>query len=178
MVERRPNADAFRYRLRNPRSTRPPVRSCFGGGATIGGVAEGVGIRTHGGLAPTAVFKTAPLNHLAILPDSPGTPAYGGAGGDPGGSIPEGHRVRRSLPHSPAGGQRTYTSRLCAFGGGDEARKQRVRLERPRLELGVKLHADEPGMISELDRLRQQPVGRHAGEERGPFPRAARDRRY
>jgi hypothetical protein len=26
------------------------------------------GIRTHGGLAPTAVFKTAALNHSAILP--------------------------------------------------------------------------------------------------------------
>jgi hypothetical protein len=25
-------------------------------------------IRTHGGLAPTAVFKTAALNHSAILP--------------------------------------------------------------------------------------------------------------
>lgn len=27
------------------------------------------GIRTHGGLAPTAVFKTAALNHSATLPD-------------------------------------------------------------------------------------------------------------
>jgi hypothetical protein len=26
------------------------------------------GIRTHGGLAPTAVFKTAALNHSATLP--------------------------------------------------------------------------------------------------------------
>jgi hypothetical protein len=31
----------------------------------IGGRSE---IRTHGGLAPTAVFKTAALNHSAILP--------------------------------------------------------------------------------------------------------------
>ena len=28
----------------------------------------GGGIRTHGGLAPTAVFKTAALNHSATLP--------------------------------------------------------------------------------------------------------------
>ena len=28
------------------------------------------GIRTHGGLAPTAVFKTAALNHSATLPGS------------------------------------------------------------------------------------------------------------
>jgi hypothetical protein len=27
------------------------------------------GIRTHGGVAPTAVFKTAALNHSAILPE-------------------------------------------------------------------------------------------------------------
>ena len=35
-------------------------RSCTGG--------EG-GIRTHGGLAPTAVFKTAALNHSATSPE-------------------------------------------------------------------------------------------------------------
>lgn len=29
------------------------------------------GIRTHGGLAPTAVFKTAALNHSATLPSAP-----------------------------------------------------------------------------------------------------------
>lgn len=29
------------------------------------------GIRTHGGLAPTAVFKTAALNHSATSPDTP-----------------------------------------------------------------------------------------------------------
>ena len=38
------------------------------GGRRAGGRSE---IRTHGGLAPTAVFKTAALNHSAILP-SPG----------------------------------------------------------------------------------------------------------
>jgi hypothetical protein len=27
------------------------------------------GIRTHGGVAPTAVFKTAALNHSATLPE-------------------------------------------------------------------------------------------------------------
>jgi hypothetical protein len=39
------------------------VTNAFGHGA--GGRSE---IRTHGGLAPTAVFKTAALNHSAILP--------------------------------------------------------------------------------------------------------------
>src|SRR6516162_5470120 len=46
----------------------------------------------------------------------------------------------------------------------DEGGEQRVRLERPRLELGVELHADEPGMILVLDHLGQQAVGRHSGE--------------
>ena len=36
---------------------------CVGGGRG--------GIRTHGGLAPTAVFKTAALNHSATLPEQP-----------------------------------------------------------------------------------------------------------
>ena len=35
------------------------------------------GIRTHGELAPTAVFKTAALNHSATLPLR--LPCYGGA---------------------------------------------------------------------------------------------------
>ena len=34
------------------------------------------GIRTHGGLAPTAVFKTAALNHSATSPSSFGERAY------------------------------------------------------------------------------------------------------
>src|SRR6266849_2684743 len=39
-----------------------------------------------------------------------------------------------------------------------------MRLERPRLELGMKLHADEPRMILILDHLGQESVGRHAGK--------------
>jgi hypothetical protein len=37
----------------------------------------------------------------------------------------------------------------------DERGKKRVRLERPRLELGVELHPDEPGMIFIFDHLGQ-----------------------
>jgi hypothetical protein len=44
-------------------------------------------------------------------------------------------------------------------GGGDEGAEQRVRLERPALELGVVLHADEPGVVAVLHGLGQQPVG-------------------
>src|SRR5262245_26902034 len=46
----------------------------------------------------------------------------------------------------------------------DERGEQRMRLKRPRFELGVELHADEPGMVLVLDHLRQQPVRRHAGK--------------
>ncbi len=60
----------------------------------------------------------------------------------------------------------------------DEAGEQRMRLERPRLQLRVKLHPDEPGMVHEFDRLRQQPVRRHAGKSQAPSPPGARDRRY
>ena len=39
-----------------------------------------------------------------------------------------------------------------------------MRIEGARFELGMKLHADEPGMILMLDHLRQEPVRRHAGK--------------
>src|SRR3954470_22463990 len=42
--------------------------------------------------------------------------------------------------------------------GADERREQRVRLERLRLELRMKLHADEPRMVGELDDLGQLAV--------------------
>ena len=39
-----------------------------------------------------------------------------------------------------------------------------MRRERLRLELRMELHADEPGMIGQLDDLGQAVVRRHAGE--------------
>jgi len=39
-----------------------------------------------------------------------------------------------------------------------------MRLERPRLEFGVELNADEPRMVLVFDDLRQHAVRRHAGE--------------
>src|SRR5262249_59941023 len=48
--------------------------------------------------------------------------------------------------------------------GADEGGEQRVRLEWPRFELWVELHADEPGMIWPLDNLRQQTVRRETAE--------------
>ena len=39
-------------------------------------------------------------------------------------------------------------------------------LERPRFELGMELHPDEPRVIGKFDRLRQQAVRRHAGEQK------------
>src|SRR5579884_602438 len=49
--------------------------------------------------------------------------------------------------------------------GFDEAGEERVRLERPALELRVKLNPDEPGVIRPLDDLGQLPVGGHAREQ-------------
>ena len=46
--------------LREHKSPYIQGRSCFNGGES--------GIRTHGRLTPTAVFKTAALNHSAISP--------------------------------------------------------------------------------------------------------------
>ena len=49
----------------------------------------------------------------------------------------------------------------CRF---DEARKQRMRVERARLQFRVVLDAYEPRMIRIFDRFRQDAVRRHAGE--------------
>src|SRR5205085_1905385 len=51
------------------------------------------------------------------------------------------------------------------LGGRDEALEERVRIEGARFELGVELHADEPGMVAVFDRLGQDGVGRHARED-------------
>src|SRR6185437_6954727 len=48
--------------------------------------------------------------------------------------------------------------------GADERGEERVRLEGLRFQLGVELHADEPGVTGDLDDLGQFAVGRHAGE--------------
>src|SRR5690606_8036448 len=40
-------------------------------------------------------------------------------------------------------------------GGADEGGEERVRLEGPRFQLWMELHADEPGMVGDLDDLRQ-----------------------
>src|SRR4029078_961122 len=39
-----------------------------------------------------------------------------------------------------------------------------MRLERPRLQLRMELHAEKPGMVFVFDDLRQDPVGRHSGK--------------
>src|SRR2546422_3789041 len=44
----------------------------------------------------------------------------------------------------------------------DEARKQRVRSHRPRLELGMELTSDEPRMVGELDHLDERAIRRQA----------------
>src|SRR5262249_39200706 len=84
----------------------------------------------------------------------------------------------RRVPQTSPCRKRTRLSRSClSFGwlakldqprlidrGADEGGEQRVRLEWPRFELWVELHADEPGMIWPLDNLRQQTVRRETAE--------------
>jgi hypothetical protein len=53
------------------RASKPRTFRRFQGMELRGSGGEG-GIRTHGGLAPTAVFKTAALNHSATSPASGG----------------------------------------------------------------------------------------------------------
>ena len=53
-------------------------------------------------------------------------------------------------------------SDLLLVGGADKAGKQRMRLERPRLELGMELHGQEPGMTRQLGDLDELAVGRSA----------------
>ena len=44
-----------------------------------------------------------------------------------------------------------------------------MRIERARFQFGVVLHADEPGMIRNLHRLRQQAVRRQARQDNARF---------
>src|SRR5271166_7013037 len=73
---------------------------------------------------------------------------------------------------SAAHAQRPSHQPALSFRRRDEARKQGMRLEWARLEFRVELHADEPGVTSELDRLGQKAVGRHAGEYHAPLLQA------
>jgi len=100
-------------------------------------------------------------DHLKSLPPQP-SPASGSQAG-------EGVSIRREGDGS--------ANRACVRSGtegmpglglhqpalvdrrADERCEQRMRLERPRLQLGMKLHADKPGMVFVLDHLRQEPVG-------------------
>src|SRR5216684_2611984 len=69
-----------------------------------------------------------------------------------------------ALRSAPRGFDRRATEPALVERGFDEAGEQRVRLERLRFELGMVLHADEPGMVGDLDDFRQLAVRRHAGE--------------
>jgi hypothetical protein len=62
-----------------------------------------------------------------------------------------------------AGSEELHQPRLVER-GLDERAEQRVRLERAGFEFRVELHADKPRVLRDFDDLRQQAVGRHAGE--------------
>ena len=54
--------------------------------------------------------------------------------------------------------------RGASYGRADEGDEQRVRLQRLRLELGMELAAEEPGMVGDLADLDVRAVGRLAGD--------------
>src|SRR5262245_13990774 len=74
--------------------------------------------------------------------------------------------VRSSGPALRTAGRceadRGFLSCLVPIRRGDEARKQRVRPERLRLELGMELHREEPWVRRDLRDLHELPVGRAA----------------
>ena len=65
---------------------------------------------------------------------------------------------RPRMVYPQAAGYLSYVQTLhqtaLVDGSPDKAREQRVRLERARLQFGMELYADEPGMVGVLDRLR------------------------
>src|SRR5204862_5743248 len=61
-----------------------------------------------------------------------------------------GQRARRRVARA----QRAVIARRA-----DKAGEQRMRAHRPRLELGMELTADEPGMVGQLDHLDQRTIG-------------------
>src|SRR5476651_1258514 len=71
-------------------------------------------------------------------------------------------RTQSALPNT-RGSIALHQPRLVER-GTDERGEERVRLEWLRFELGVELHADEPGMAGKLDDLGQLAVRRHAGK--------------
>src|SRR5579859_994 len=68
--------------------------------------------------------------------------------------------VTDDMGRLPSGLDEPRLLECCA----NERREQRMRLERLRLQFRMELHADEPGMVRELDDLGQHAVRRHAGE--------------
>ena len=53
--------------------------------------------------------------------------------------------------------------------GGDKALKKRMRGERFRIELGVKLHRHKPRMIGEFHNLDQLAIGTRSGQQHSRF---------
>src|SRR5260370_9655243 len=59
----------------------------------------------------------------------------------------------------------------------DKRRKQRMRRKGARFQFGMKLHADEPGMVFIFDDFRKKPIRRHAREAHAVLRQAVLVRR-
>ena len=69
------------------------------------------------------------------------------------------------------------TANRCRTAAADKTGKQRVRPRGLRLELGMVLHGDKPGMRGDFNDLDQRAVGTQAHGAHAPGIRTARDRR-
>src|SRR5712692_1505058 len=70
--------------------------------------------------------------------------------------------LRGFQPRADAAVFGRFERQPALVGGADKRRKERVRRERLRFELGVELAADEPGMVGRLDDLDVGAVRPHA----------------
>ena len=93
------------------------------------------------------------------------------------GDGPDGDRMHaRHYRPSPTAGSRRHAgpvgrvraALLLPAGRSDEAREQRVRPQRLRLELGMELHGDVPRVAGQFDDLDELAVGRAARDRAAP----------
>lgn len=79
-----------------------------------------------------------------------------------------GPETKRGLPGSDVGMARDRLQPVRRRGGHESA-EERVRMARPRLQLGMELHRDEPGVVGNLEHLDQTVLGADPGEDHPPL---------
>src|SRR5712692_8761117 len=129
-------------------------------------ITQGPAISTSGFVPPMrrppiSISRAACMSDFRRLPKPL---AYAG-----GAAFSTAFGARRALlrgfePRADAAVFRRFERQPAFVGGADKRRKERMRRERLRFELGVELAADEPGMTRRLDDFNVRAVGRAAGD--------------